>query len=169
MKTEIIKPRKEKKENKSILTPIIYIILGFILAFRSNEAVMLIFYIIGLFIIAYGIKSLLIHYQNKDKYNSVNLGIAITSIILGVFLIILAQALEISIRYILGFFLLYMGLSRFIVQISIGDYKNFSNFSNIVLIILGIYSILFSNAVLVIIGWLLIINACILFFEYFKN
>lgn len=171
MKTEIIKPKREKKENNSILTPIIYLILGVILAFKSNEAIKLLFYIIGLFVIVYGIKSFITYYQNKDsvQYKNINLSIAIISIVLGLLLIVLAGALEISIRYILGFFLVYMGVSRLLTQISFGDYKNFSTLSNIVLIVLGVYSILFSNAVLVIIGWLLIINACLLFWEYFKN
>jgi uncharacterized membrane protein HdeD (DUF308 family) len=171
MKTEIIKPKKDNKEVKSLLTPTIYLILGIILAFKSNEAVTLLFYIIGILVIIYGIKSFITYYQNKEiaQYKNVNLSISIISILIGILIIILAPALEISIRYILGFVLVYMGISRLLLQISYNDYKNLSSLSNIVLIILGIYSILFSNAVLVIIGWLLIINAILLFWEYLKK
>ena len=61
-----------------------------------------------------------------------------------------------------------MGISRLLTSISFNNYKNFSTISNIVLIALGIYSIFFSNAVLVIIGVILVINSIILFIEYFR-
>ena len=168
---EIIKPKKDFKDSKSLLTPIIYLILGIILAFKSNEAIQLLFYIIGVFIIIYGIKNFILYYQNKDfiQYKNINLMLAILSVILGVLLIILSGVLEISIRYILGFFLIYMGVSRLLNQLSFSNYKSLSLLSNFVLIFLGIYSIFVSNAVLVIIGWILIINACIIFWEYLKK
>ena len=36
MKAEIIKPKKEKKETKNLLNPIIYLVLGLLLMFKSN-------------------------------------------------------------------------------------------------------------------------------------
>lgn len=171
MKTEIIKPKKEGKEKKNILTPIIYLILGVILAFKSNEAIKLLFYIIGILVIIYGMKSFVIGYQNKDniQIKNINIGIAAVSIIIGLLVILLSGVLEMSIRYVLGFFLVYMGISRMLTEISFGNHFSWSNLSNIVLIVLGVYSILFSNAVLVIIGWILIINAVLLIWEYLKN
>lgn len=170
-KTEIIKPKKEGKEVKNVLTPVIYLILGVILAFRSNEAIQLLFNIIGILIILYGIKSLVFYYRNKEivQFKNINLSVGIISIIIGVLLILLADALEVSIRYILGFFLIYMGVSRFLTDYSIGNYKHLSSLSNLVLVILGVYSIFVSNAVLVIIGWILIVNAVLLFWEYLKK
>jgi len=170
LKTEIIKPKKEKKDN-NLVTPIIYLILGIILAFRSNEAIQLLFYVIGILVIVYGVKSLIDYYKNKNmaQFKNVNLTIAIVSIILGVLLIILSETLEISIRYILGFFLIYMGISRLLTSISFNNYKNWSTISNILLILLGLYSIFISNAILVFVGWILIINAVILFIDYWRK
>ena len=170
MKAEIIKPKKEKKEARSLLNPIIYLVLGLLLMFRSNEVVELLFYVLGIIIIIYGIKSFVLYYQNKDvvQYKNINLTIAIASVIIGVLLIVLSGVLEASIRYVLGFFFIFMGVSRILTSVSFNNYKNFSTISNIVLIALGIYSIFFSNAVLVIIGVILVINAIILFIEYFK-
>lgn len=170
-KTEIIKPKREEKENKNVLTPIIYLILGFILAFKSDEAVKLVFYILGIMVIIYGIKSFITYYQNKDniQYKNINLSIAIMSILIGSLLIILAGALELGIRFVLGFFMIFIGISRLLTDYSLGNYKNLGSMSNIVLIILGIFSIFVSNVVLVIIGWILIINALLLFWEYFKS
>lgn len=170
MKTEIIKPKKEVKEARSLLNPIIYLVLGLLLIFRSNEVVELLFYVLGIIIIIYGIKSFVVYYQNKDvvQYKNINLTIAIASVIIGVLLIVLSGVLEASIRYVLGFFFIFMGISRILTSVSFNNYKNFSTLSNIVLIALGIYSIFFSNAVLVIIGVILVINAIILFIEYFR-
>ena len=170
MKTEIIKPRKEMKEARSLLNPIIYLVLGLLLVFKSNEVVELLFYVLGIIIIIYGIKSFIVYYLNKDvvQYKNINLTIAIASVIIGVLFIVLSGVLEASIRYVLGFFFIFMGISRLLTSISFNQYKNFGTISNIVLIALGIYSIFFSNAVLVIIGVILIINAIMLFIEYFK-
>ncbi len=171
MKAEIIKPKKEVKETRNLLTPIIYLVLGILLMFKSNEVVELLFYVLGIIIIIYGIKSFVVYYQNKElvQYKNINLTIAIASIIIGVLLIILSGVLEASIRYVLGFFFIFIGISRLLTAISFNDYKNFSTISNIVLIALGIYSIFFSNAVLVIIGIILVINAIMLFVDYFRE
>ena len=170
MKSEIIKPKKEMKEARSLLNPIIYLVLGLLLIFKSNEVVELLFYVLGIIIIIYGIKSFALYYQNKDvvQYKNINLTVAIASVIIGVLLIVLSGVLEASIRYVLGFFFIFIGVSRILTSISFNNYKNFSTLSNIVLIALGIYSIFFSNAVLVIIGIILVINALILFIEYFR-
>lgn len=172
MKVQVIKPNdRESKNNKSFLTPIIYLIVGVILAFKSNEAIQLLFYIIGILVILYGVKQFVEYYQNKEmaQYKNINLTIAISSIIIGILSIILSEVIELSIRYVLGFFLIFMGISRLLTQISFNNYKNFSSVSNIILIILGIYSIFVSNAILVVIGWLLIVNALILFWEGIKK
>lgn len=170
MKTEIIKPKKEVKEARSLLNPIIYLVLGLLLMFKSNEVVEFLFYILGIIVIIYGIKSFVVYYQNKDivQYKNINLTIAIASVIIGVLMIVLSGVLEASIRYVLGFFFIFMGVTRLLTSISFNNYKNFSTISNIILIALGVYSIFFSNIVLVIIGVILVINAIILFIEYFK-
>ena len=141
MKAEIIKPKKEKKETKNLLNPIIYLVLGLLLMFKSNEVVELLFYVLGIIVIIYGIKSFILYYQNKEivQYKNINLTIAIVSIIIGVLLIVLSGVLETSIRYVLGFFFIFMGISRLLTSISFNNYKNFSTVSNIVLIALGIY------------------------------
>ena len=143
MKAEVIKPKKEMKEARSLLNPIIYLVLGILLIFKSNEVVELLFYVLGIIVIIYGIKSFVLYYQNKEvvQYKNINLTIAIASVIIGVLLIILSGILEASIRYVLGFFFIFMGISRLLTSISFNNYKNFSTISNIVLIALGIYSI----------------------------
>ncbi len=171
MKVEVTKtPSKKGKERKSLIIPIVYLILGLILAFKSNEATKLLFWIIGLFVIVYGLKNLYLYWKNKDvlQYKRINLTIAVASIIIGVLLMILANALEIGLRYVLGFFLIYFGVSRLLTAITLNDYMNVESLSNIFLIIMGIFSIFISNAIFVIVGWLLIINAVILFWDYIK-
>lgn len=168
---EIIKKEKGDKDTSNLLTPIIYLILGFILAFKSTEAVKLIFYILGIIIIIYGIKSFITYYQNQDnaQLKNINLSIGVISVLIGVLLIVLAGALELGIRYILGFFMIFIGLSRILTDYSLSNVKLVPMLSNIVLIVLGVFSIFVSNAVLVIIGWVLIANAILLLWEYLKK
>ena len=61
MKAEIIKPKKEKKETKNLLNPTIYLVLGLLLMFKSNEVVELLFYVLGIIVIIYGIKSFILY------------------------------------------------------------------------------------------------------------
>ncbi len=174
MGTEIIKPKKEKNkdvEKKSVFTPVIYLLLGMVLAFKSNEAVTLMFYLLGILIIVYGIKSFLDYrrYRELAQFKKINLGVAVTSIIIGVLMMVLAEAIQVGIRYVLGFFLIFFGVTRLLNQFSFGYYVNFNLLVNITLIILGVFSIFVSNAILVVAGWILMANALILFWEYFKS
>jgi len=173
MKGEVIKPKKDKEynDNKSLLTPILYLVIGFVLIFKSDEAIELFFYIIGIVIIIYGIKALINYFKTKDNlpFKNINLSIAVISFVIGLLLILLAGVLNLSIRYLIGFFLIFMGVSRLITELSYGKFFRLSVISNVVLIILGVYSVFVSHAVLVIIGVLLILNATILLIEYFKE
>lgn len=171
---EIIKPKKEKKDKlstDSIITPIVYLILGVILAFFSNEAVELVFYVLGILAMVYGVKFLISWYQNKDtiQYKNINLSMGVFSILIGLGLIVFSGFLETGIRYVIGFFMIYFGLTKLMMQMGLGTKPNFSYVSNILLIVMGVFSIFWSNAILVIIGWLLIINAVLLFWEYIKK
>lgn len=168
---EIIKPKGEKQDNKSLVTPVMYFVLGLMLAFFSNQVVQMFFYIVGIIVIIYGIKSFLDYYRNKDsvQHKNINLSIAIVSILIGILLMVLSNVLEASIRYVLGFFLIFMGVTRLLTQYSFGDYKSIATLSNITLVIMGVYSIFVSNAIFVIVGWILIANAVILLWEYFRK
>ena len=159
---KVIKPKEDKQ---SILVPIIYLILGIVLAFKNNEAITLIFYIIGILVIVLGINYLLTYF--KDRNNKISLYVGLISSVLGILLVVLAKSLQISIRYIIGFFLIFIGVSRLISNPQ--KILSRDNISNILLIILGIFSIFVSNIILVIIGVLLILDALFLIWSYFKN
>lgn len=170
MKDQIIKPKKEIKEARNLLNPIIYLVLGLLLIFNNKEVVELLFYIIGIIIIIYGIKAFVVYYQNRNivQFKNVSLTVGIISITIGILLIILSGILETSIRFVLGFFFIYMGISRLLVALSFSNYNIWHIISNIVLIALGVYCVFFSNVVLIIIGAILVINAILLFIEYFR-
>ena len=159
---KVIKPKEEKK---NLLVPIIYLILGIILAFKNNEAITLVFYIIGLLVIIIGINYLVTYF--KDKENKISLTVGLVSLLMGVLVVILAKTLQISIRYVIGFFLIFMGVTRLLTSYT--KLLSVDSISNIVLIALGIFSIFKSNIIFVIVGVVLIINALILIWEYFRK
>ena len=129
------------------------------------------FYLIGIIIIVYGIKNMVDYNRYKDQvqYKKMSLSVSIISIIVGILFIVLAEALEVSIRYMLGFFLIFLGVTRLLNQISYGSYINVNALFNVILIILGIFSIFVSNVILVVAGYILMANALLLFWEYFKS
>ena len=59
IKVDVIKPNDGKKDNNSLINPVMYLVMGIMLAFYSNAVVKIFFYIIGVIVIIYGIKSLL--------------------------------------------------------------------------------------------------------------
>lgn len=175
MKAEIVKPKKEEKETKSvkeagnIITPIIYLVLGLLLIFKNEKVMEFFFYVVGIIIIIYGIKSFVVYYQNKElvRYKNINLSIAIVSVIIGVLLILLSGALQAFVQYTIGFIFIFIGLSRLLVSISFNNYKSLSTLINIALIIFGVCS-MFSNLILIGLGIILVINSILLFIEYFR-
>ena len=172
LKMEIIKPGKDRGgEKKSVITPILYLLLGIILAFKNNEAVTIVFYLIGIIVLVYGIKALIEYYKYKElvQYKKINLSVGISSIIAGILLVVLAEVIEKGIRYVLGFFLIFFGITRIMTQVSYGKYFTTSLIMNIALIILGVFSIFVSNVILVFAGWVLMANALLLFIDYFRN
>ena len=171
LKIDIIKPGSKKSNYKSIFTPIVYLIIGILLAFKSNEVVTVFFYIVGVLLIIYGIKSLFSYYKGiiLPYLKKIQFSMGLISIIIGLLVIVFAEVIEVSTRFILGFILIYIGLSRMLSQISFGVKRGLTYFSSIVLIILGMYSILVSSVIFVIIGWVLIANSIVLFIDYFRN
>ncbi len=171
---KIIKPNDKKK--KGIIESIILLILGIVLVTNSNQIVTVIFQIIGICFILYGIYKLYHYIMLKKQFKTEDSDTLISSIIsiaIGLLIILLASVLEIGLRYIIGFYLILNGISKMIMYLHIKSPKSkifYTNISiSIVYILLGLYTIFIANAAFVIVGILLIVSSIIDLFNSFKN
>ena len=99
MKGKIIIPNQTK--NTKVIASLITLVLGIILVTNSNQIVTITFQIIGGFIILFGIYHFLKYFKIKKQFkmddnNALMAGIS--SITIGLLIIILAGVLEIGLR-----------------------------------------------------------------------
>lgn len=174
MKGKIIKPEQKKKKNW--ISSVILLILGIVLITNSNSFITIILQIIGAIITLFGGYRLLEYFKIKKQFkmdDNMALMSGIISITVGLLTILLAGVIEIGLRYLLGFFLLLNGINKIIFSFELKEtYKTLfiTNLTEaVVIIILGLYTIFFQNAALMIIGIFLIISSIIDFFSLLKT
>ena len=159
MKVTVIKKNDDK--NLNLISSIIMLVLGIILTLNANQLVTTIFIILGIIVTAFGIIRLGAYFKEKKQFNLDNnetLVSGILGIAIGLLTVLLASILSNAIQIISGIWLLLVGLNK------LTFYLQFKTSSvdlvlAIVLIILGIYTILFENAILIIIGLAKIITS----------
>lgn len=164
MKGKIIKPNDKYK--KKIIESITLLILGIILVTNSNQAVTIIFQIIGVGIILFGIYKLYHYLMLKKQFkmeDSDSLISSIISITIGLVIILLASILEVGLRYIIGFYLIINGISKSFIALSVKNQSPKFFYLNILVsiiyILLGLYTIFIANAAFLIIGIILIFSS----------
>ncbi len=166
MKGKIIKP--EKKKQRNWISPLILCILGIVLVTNSNSFITLILQIIGAIIAIFGVFRLLEYFKIKNQFktdDNMALMAGILSLTVGLLTILLAGVIEIGLRYLLGFFLLLNGINKIIFSFELKEHHKTLFMTNMIeatgIILLGLYTIFFQNAALVIIGVFLIISSII--------
>lgn len=173
MKGKIITPNKENK-SKNILSILITLILGIILVTNSNKIVIITFQLIGTIILLFGIYKIIGYFKLRKQFqveDTATLLSGILGITIGLLTIFLSSAIEISLRYLLGFFLILNGISKLTTSLTWkGKSPLFFSLliEGIILLIFGLYSIFFQNAALMIIGILLIVSSLIDFITYLQ-
>lgn len=169
-KTTIIKPKKVKeKETNSykLIANIIMIVIGIILLTNSSKAVIIVCYCIGTIIALFGAYNLFNYYRLKKELNiesNTNLILGVTTVFIGMIMIILAGAIETFLRFIIGMILVISGIQKTKTAIDRKDY--FTMVIGIVLIAIGLYTILAENIVFAIVGLLLILSNIIDIIKY---
>lgn len=172
-KTTLIKPKKIKeKEQKQMnfIPPLIMLTVGIILLTNSSKAVIIVCYILGAIVLLFGAIHLIKYYQLKSQLHiedNQKLIIGIIGVFVGLLIILLSSAIETLLRFIIGFSLLFNGISK--ISIAISEKNTVSLFEGIVFIIAGLYTILATNIVFQIIGVLLIIASVFDLLTYFKE
>lgn len=167
---------KDKKNDYSFVNSLILLILGIFLTFNSDGLLNIIFDILGVIVILFGIYQFISYSKMKQQLhveNSSALMSAIFSISIGLIIILLSNFLTSAIQIVTGIWLFFMGLSK-INSAMIWKEVNQRNFiisfiGAIILILLGIYTIFTQNVVFVFIGIVLIIYAIADLVNYFMK
>lgn len=172
-KITLIKPKKNKEnkhKNIDLISSIIMFIIGLILLTNSSKAVIIVCYCIGAAITAFGSYNLFKYYSLKKELNiedNVKLILGVTTIFIGIVIIILASAIETFLRFIIGIILVTNGIKY--IKTSIDSHNYLILTTGIVLVAIGLYTILAENIIFAIVGLLLITSSIIDIIKYFKN
>ncbi len=158
-----------KKDKSSIITSILFFILGLCLFINPTEMVKFITYIIGVIFVVYGSIKLYNYYKQKETISNIQLTLGITSIIIGIIIMFCNGVIEFVIRLIMGGFILANGLNKIIVSLNSKEYNNKWKILlaiGALLVIVGLYMILKENIVLSTVGLVLIIYSSIDIISY---
>ena len=160
----IINP--EKKRKTPLILNLLTLILGCMLLTNNNKIVVYTCYAIGTIILIIGLFNLFSKYITKKEGN-ISLGIYAT--VLGILLFVLGHTIEVTLRMIIGLWLIFNGLSKLALAFKVREkFTPFLVLSSI-LIIAGLYCILVSDVLLIIVGAFLIVSATIDLYNYFFN
>ena len=158
-----------KKDKSSIVTSLLFLILGICLLVNPAGMVKFITYIIGVIFVVYGSIKLYNYYKSKETISNIQLTLGITAIVVGIIIMFCNGVIEFVIRLVMGGFILANGINKLIVALISKETNNKWTtllIISIILIIAGLYMILKSNIVLSSIGIVLIIYSSIDLISY---
>lgn len=158
-----------KKDKSSIITSILFFILGICLFINPGEMVKFITYIIGIIFVVYGSIKLYNYYKLKDSISNIQLTLGITTIVLGLIIMFCNGIIEFAIRLVMGGFILANGINKLIVALNSKDTNDKwipLLIIAVILIIGGLYMVLKSNIVLSTVGLVLIIYSSVDILSY---
>lgn len=158
-----------KKDKSSIITSVLFLILGICLLINPTGMVKFITYILGIIFVVYGSIKLYNYYKSKETISNIQLTLGITSIVVGIIIMFCNGVIEFVIRLAMGGFILANGINKLIVALNSKDTnEKWASLLVIalILIIAGLYVILKSNIVLSSIGIVLIIYSSVDLISY---
>lgn len=160
----IINPEKKKKT--PLLLNFLTLVLGCMLLTNNNSIVVYTCYIIGAIALVIGLYNIFSKQLTKKEGN---ISLGVYAVVLGVLLFILGHTIEVTLRMIIGLWLIFNGLSTLALSFKVKE--KFVQFLilSIILIGFGMYCILVSNILLVVVGAFLIVSATINLYNYFFN
>lgn len=139
-----------KKDSMSIISAILFLILGIILILYPNSVVKFITYILGAIVIILGLSKLLSYFKTKKEFNNTNeLALAVVLIVIGIITMFLSSVIEFVVRLIIGGWLLYNGILKLILTFKVKelDIKTWyiPLISSIIMLVCGLYTIIVAN------------------------
>lgn len=159
---------KSYSSQSSLLSSILFFILGAILFTSADKVMSTISIIIGIILATSSVISLVIYFfQTKNGFGFAkkgNLIFGLLTLILAIIFIFFSNIVEHFIRFIVGAWILFTGIIRLINVLSMNN-KNNKFISlllvSILLIIVGVYTILVGDVILSTIGIIMMIYAVI--------
>ncbi len=174
MKVTMVHPDKNK--DFSFFYSIILFVLGIVLIFNSDGLISLIFEVLGAIVLIFGVFQFIRYYQLKKQFqveDGSKLMTSVFSILVGLFIILLSSFLSTTIQVVTGVWLSFLGLSKMnqAFLFKNRDSKRFVSIfvSACVLILLGLYTILSDNVVMIFLGIILICYTAIDIMNYFMR
>lgn len=151
----------------SILTSIIFAVLGGILIWKPNETIKVISYILGSIFIIIGIAKTINYFLSKGKYElyNYNLVFGLMAVVLGIVTICCSDTIGAIFRIIIGIWIVYSSLVRFNLSLKLKsmDVKMwiYSLILAMLMFVCGLYIALNSGSVVMTIGIVMVIYSII--------
>ena len=166
---------KIKETSKSIISAFLILIFGALIFAYPNTVVKTASMIFGGLLMFYAIVLIIKnYYETKSDSNttSTTLMIGIFLLITGLLFIVLSGVVSQILQYVLGAWILFAGIQRLMIAISIGKDNNAFITQLIIAILLlaaGLYTILRGHLEIQIIGLIMIVYSILQIIGYFSN
>lgn len=158
---------KSYSSQSSLLSSIFFFILGAILFTSADKVMSVLSIALGILIAVSGIIELIMYYiklKHDDPFRNKFLALGIVSLIIACIFIFFSNIIEQFIRFIIGAWILFTGIIRFINVLSMSS-KNRKFLPllivAILLMIVGVYTIVIGDVILSSIGIIMMIYAVI--------
>lgn len=164
---EYLKDLLKKSGWMSIIESLIFAVLGIILAWKPNEIMAIISYVIGAIFIIIGAIKIINYIQAKGKSDLYNYELiyGIMSAVIGIVVIVYSGAIGTILGIIIGIWIIYSSVVRATSALKLKVLKSnvwiYSLVLAIIMFICGLYIILDSGIIVTTIGIIMIIYAII--------
>lgn len=157
----------------NLFTTILSLILGVVIFWHPELVTIVISYFLGTVLMCYGIGKIIYFSYQKGKDANTNFIpciIGIILILIGLACMFFSGIIEQIIRFIIGAFILIIGINRLIKIFSISDKKSSQFIAGLIvaflLVIIGLYVIFVSNLLIQYLGLVLIVYSAIEIINY---
>lgn len=147
----------------SLLSSIVFLLLGIILVNHPEDTIKVVSYILGGLLIAFGIIRLFTYFSSRDKfqYYDFNLMLGSLSFLVGLVIIVFGSSIASIFGIILGLWIVLSSINRINLSFKLKDsgikYWYISLVISLLILICGLYVVFSPELILVTLGTILII------------
>lgn len=148
----------------SIITSLVFAVIGILLINKANIAMKIISYTLGAIFIVVGLQKIINYYIKKGKYNSnwnIDYTYGVIAIIIGIVTIFYSSEIETVLRIIIDVWIIYSGLLRLTLAQRLKDINSRSWLISViiasVMLLFGLYMLLTPNTIIITLGAIMLI------------